>query len=170
MLPGEFTTATVTEDFAAAHQPTQRDSLHVELMIEEATGKIWQPGCGDPASSAEPSASPGSEVAEEKVYLDLTDYEGSHPTWEEANRAWIERFRGKESAVPRSPSPAFDAPLAPTETCTPGEIPTSTPSPSPSPTPSPTPLPSPTPAPSPTPIVLPSLPIPTPSPPSSASP
>ncbi|HET7082558.1 MAG TPA: transglycosylase domain-containing protein [Candidatus Limnocylindria bacterium] len=169
MLPGEFTTATVTEDFAAAHQPTQRDSLHVELMIEEATGKIWQPGCGDPASSAEPSASPGSEVAEEKVYLDFTDYEGSHPTWEEANRAWIERFRGKESAVPRSPSPAFDAPFAPTETCTPGEIPTSTPSPSPSPSPSPTPLPSPTPAPSPTPIVLPSLPIPTPSP-SSAPP
>ncbi len=166
MLPGEFTTETVTEEFAAAHPPTQRDSLHRELVVEEATGKIWQPGCGDPAATADPSASPGSEVPDEKVYLDLVDYEGSHPTWEEANREWIERYIGKEETVRRSPAPAFDAPLAPIETCTPGEIPTSTPSPSPSPTPSPTPLPtpSPTPAPLPTPIVPPSLPIPSPSP------
>jgi membrane peptidoglycan carboxypeptidase len=163
MLPGELTTATVTEDFAAAHQPTQRDSLHVKLVIEAATGKIWQPGCGDPAQSAAPSASPGTSSPEEKVYLKLSDYEGSHPTWEEANRAWIERYRGKESEVRRSPSPAFDAPFAPTETCTPGEIPTSTPSPSPSPSPSPTSTPTPTPAPLPS-IVLPSIPVPEPSP------
>ena len=145
MLPGEFTTETVTEEFAAAHPPTQRDSLHRELVVEEATGKIWQPGCGDPAATADPSASPGSEVPDEKVYLDLVDYEGSHPTWEEANRKWIERYIGKEETVRRSPAPAFDAPLAPIETCTPGEIPTSTPSPSPSPTPSPTPVPTPVP-------------------------
>ncbi|MEX0626094.1 MAG: transglycosylase domain-containing protein [Chloroflexota bacterium] len=171
MLPGEFTTETVTEDFAAAHQPTQRDSLHRELAVEEATGKIWQPGCGDPIpASPVPGESPGSRAPEEKVYLDLVDYEGSHPTWEEANREWIERYLGKEETVRRAPAPAFDAPLAPIETCTPGEIPTSTPSPSPSPTPSPTPVPSPTPtqAPLPTPIVLPSVPpIPTPSPASS---
>jgi membrane peptidoglycan carboxypeptidase len=168
MLPGEFTTETVTEDFAAAHQPTQRDSLHRKLVVEAATGKIWQPGCGDPAATADPSASPGSHSPAEKVYLDLVDYEGSHPTWEEANRTWIERYIGKESQVRRSPAPAFDAPLAPVETCTPGEIPTSTPSPSPSPTPSPTPLPTPTPLPVPTPspVVLPSetpLLVPTPS-------
>jgi hypothetical protein len=158
MLPGEFTTETVKEDFAAAHQPTQRDSLHKKLVIEAATGKIWQPGCGDPLESTAPGASPGEGTAEEKVYLDLVDYEGSHPTWEEANRAWIAKYLGKESEVRRSPAPAFDAPLAPVETCTPGEIPTSTPSPSPSPTPSPTPLPTPTPAvtPSPTPIPSPS--------------
>jgi membrane peptidoglycan carboxypeptidase len=165
MLPGEFTTETVTEDFAAAHQPTQRDSLHKKLMIEAATGKIWQLGCGDPLESAAPGASPGEQAPEEKLFLDLTDYEGSHPTWEEANRAWIDKYRGKESEVRRSPSPAFDAPLAPTETCTPGEIPTSTPSPSPSPSPSPTPLPTPTPAVTPSPT-----PIPLPSPPTSAAP
>jgi hypothetical protein len=167
MLPGEFTTQTVTESFAAAHQPTQRDTLHRKLVVEAATGKIWQAGCGDPAvATPEPGASPGAQVPEEKLYLDLTDYEGAHPTWEEANRAWIESYRGRESDVRRSPSPAFDAPFAPTETCTPGEIPTSTPSPSPSPSPSPTPLPtpSPTPAPIPTPIVLPSeIPLPSPS-------
>jgi penicillin-binding protein 1A len=167
MLPGEFTTETVTEDFAAGHQPTQRDSLHVKLMIEEATGKIWQPGCGDPVpATPEPGASPSPQAPEEKVYLNLVDYEGSHPTWEEANRIWIERYLGKESQVPRSPTPAFDAPLAPVETCTPGEIPTSTPSPSPSPTPSPTPIPTPAPTPEPLPsIALPSeLPLPSPSP------
>ena len=167
MLPGEFTTSTVTEDFAAAHRPTQRDSLHRKLVVEAATGKIWQPGCGDPApATPEPGASPGgAQIPDEKVYLDLADYEGAHPTWEEANRAWITRYVGKETEVRRSPSPAFDAPLAPVEECTPGEIPTSTPTPSPSPTPSPTPLPTPTPAPTPTPIVLPTpTPIPTPSP------
>jgi penicillin-binding protein 1A len=157
MLPGEFTTETVTEDFAKAHQPTERDSLHKKLVIEAATGKIWQPGCGDPAPG---SPAPGASAAPsgEKVYLDLVDYEGSHPTWEEANRAWIERYLGKEGEVRRSPAPAFDAPLAPVETCTPGEIATSTPSPSPTPTPSPTPQPTPTPAvtPSPTPSPSPS--------------
>ena len=167
MLPGEFTTQTVTEDFARAHQPTQRDSLHVKLVIEAATGKIWQPGCGDPVESAAPDASPGTTTPEEKLFLNLTDYEASHPTWEEANRAWIEKYRGKESTVRRSPSPPFDAPLAPTEMCTPGEIPTSTPSPSPSPTPSPTPLPSPTPSALPTPTATPvptQTPLPLPSP------
>jgi membrane peptidoglycan carboxypeptidase len=167
MLPGEFTTKTVTENFAAAHQPTERDSLHVKLMIEAATGKIWQPGCGDPVESAAPDASPGEGAPEEKVYLDLANYEGSHPTWEEANRAWIDKYRGRESEVRRSPSPAFDAPLAPFETCTPGEIPTSSPTPSPSPSPSPTPLPSPTPSAIPTPVTTPvptETPIPLPSP------
>jgi membrane peptidoglycan carboxypeptidase len=165
MLPGEFTTETVKEDFAAAHQPTQRDSLHKKLAIEEATGKIWQEGCGDPVpASAAPGASPDSQAPGEKVYLDLVDYDASHPTWEEANRKWIERYIGKENEVRRSPAPAFDAPLAPIEKCTPGEIPTSTPSPSPTPTPSPTPLPTPTPAPTPTPVVTPT-PTPTPTPP-----
>jgi len=165
MLPGEFTTETVTEDFAPGHRPTQSDTLHRKLAVEAVTGKIWQSGCGDPVlATPEPGASPGPQVPEEKVYLDLVNYEGSHPTWEEANRTWIERYLGKESEVRRPPSPAFDAPLAPVETCTPGEIPTSTPSPSPSPTPSPTPIPTPTPAPSPTPIVLPSeIPLPSPS-------
>ena len=51
MLPGEFTTATVAEVFSAAHRPTQQDSLHRRLATEALTGKIWQPGCGDPASA-----------------------------------------------------------------------------------------------------------------------
>lgn len=173
MLPGPFTTKTVTEVFAANHQPTQTDTLHRKLMIEALTGKIWQPGCGDPAlASPNPAATPqpgapSAPTVDERVYLDLTDAEASHPTWEEANLAWIEAHRGKESQVPRAPVPALDAPLAPTQLCTPGEIPTSTPSPSPSPTPAPTPtptaLPTDTPTPSPTPSPVPT-PTPTPGP------
>ncbi|MEX0710181.1 MAG: transglycosylase domain-containing protein [Chloroflexota bacterium] len=176
MLPGDFTTSTVTEVFASSHQPGQRDTLYRELIIEAQTGKIWQPGCGDPATatlppdaSPLPSGAPSPSDPEEKLYLDLVGYEAGHPTWEEANRAWITRYLGKESEVRRSPSPALGAPLAPIETCTPGEVPPSTPTPTPSPSPSPTPLPSPTPTalPIPTPIPLPSLtliPLPSPTP------
>lgn len=169
MLPGEFTTAKITEVFSAAHVPTQQDNLHRTLLIEAATGKIWQPGCGDPLpATPDPAATPGPPVPGEKVFLDLTGYEAGHPTWEEANDAWIQAHIGKESEVRRSPAPAFDAPLAPTETCTPGEVPTSSPTPSPSPTPEPTPLvtPSPsalptgTPVPSPTASPTPIVPLP----------
>ena len=164
MLPGEFTQQTVTEAFAAGHQPTQTDTLHRRIMIEALTGKIWQPGCGDPAlatpdpaATPQPGATPGPPVVDERVYLDLAGYEASHPTWEKANLAWIEAHRGKESTVPRAPAPGFDAPLAPTQLCTPGEVPTSTPSPSPSPTPLPSPtptaVPTDTPTPGPTPLV-----------------
>ncbi|MEP6808201.1 MAG: penicillin-binding transpeptidase domain-containing protein, partial [Chloroflexota bacterium] len=160
MLPGEFTTQTVTEDFAPGHQPTEKDTLHRKLVVEAATGKIWQPGCGDPMlATPAPGAPPGPPVPDEKVYLDLVGYEGSHPTWEKANLDWIKKYVGKEKSVVRSPVPALDAPLAPTKTCTPGEVPTSTPTPSPSPTPSPTPIPTPTPTALPT-----DTPTPTPSP------
>jgi membrane peptidoglycan carboxypeptidase len=145
MLPGEFTTQTVNEVFAAAHVPTQQDSLHRRLMVEALTGKIWQPGCGDPVlATPDPAATPqpgATPVVDDRVYLDLSGYEAAHPTWEEANLAWIDRYRGKESLVPRAPAPPFDAPLAPTQLCTPGEVPTATPSPSPSPTSAPTPTP-----------------------------
>jgi membrane peptidoglycan carboxypeptidase len=153
MLPGEFTTSTVTEVFSAAHQPTQQDTLHRKLVVEALTGKIWQPGCGDPAlATPQPGATPGPPVPAEKVYLDLVGYEASHPTWEQANLAWIQRYVGNEGKVLRSPAPAFGAPLAPTETCTPGQVPTSTPSPSPTllPSPSPTARPTATPIPTPT--------------------
>ena len=161
MLPGPFTTKTITEVFAAGHVPTQADTLHRQLSIEAVTGKIWQPGCGDPllatpapGATPQPGATPGLPAIDQRVYLDLAGYEAAHPTWETANLAWIEANRGKESQIPRAPIVALDAPLAPTQLCTPGEVPTSTPSPSPSPTPLPTPtptaLPTDTPTPSPT--------------------
>jgi len=174
LLPGEFTQSTLVEVFAPAHVPSQRDGLFRKLLIEAQTGKIWQPGCGDqaiatpdPSAGPEPSGAPGPSIADEKVYLDLVGWEAAHPTWEAANRAWIELHRGKEADLRRSPAPALGAPLAPTETCTPGEVPTSTPTPSPSPSP----FPSPTPSPSPSPTALPTdTPPPSPSPTETPSP
>jgi len=152
-LPGPNTTRTLTEVFKANDVPTQQDTTHVSLTLEAKTGKVWQPGCGDPVGAAtpDPSASAAASPAEGsgKVYLDLSKWNADHPTWVTANKQWITRWSGKEKNVPRYPLPAIDAPLAPTELCTPGEVATSTPSPSPSPSPSPTPEGTPTPSPSP---------------------
>jgi membrane peptidoglycan carboxypeptidase len=151
LLPGDNTTQTVTEVFNANDVPTQRDTTHRKLAIEAATGKIWQPGCGDyvvASGSAAPSASPGATplpggitppAPQQKVYLDLSSVESSQPTWQKADDAWIAKWRGREKSLSRYPLTALDAPLAPTQTCTPGAVPTSTPTPAPTPTPTPTP-------------------------------
>jgi membrane peptidoglycan carboxypeptidase len=146
MLPGPYTSQTVNEVFSANSVPDQEDDLHQRLRIETATGKIWQEGCGDSNSSAQG-----------RIYLQLDGYEKDHPTWDRANARWIDKWRGRERQLPRSPAPPLGYALAPTEKCTPGEIPTSTPSPSP------TPIPSPTPTPAATPEVTP-VPSPTPTP------
>ena len=176
MLPGEHTVTTVTELTRSDRQPTQPDTTHRELRIEAETGKIWQEGCGDfepaqPSAIPDPSAEPVPPEALEEVYLDLAGWEEARPTWEAANVAWITEWTGREDELNggvRVPYPGpLDAPLAPTEECTPGEVPTSTPSPTPSPTPTPTPTPSPTPAatPEPTPTPTPTAtPAPTPAP------
>ena len=167
LLPGEFTATTVTELVRSDRAPNQQDTTHRELRIEAETGKIWQDGCGDfetaaPSGSPDPSAEPPPPEPEEQVYLDLVGWEDEHPAWEEANRVWIELWTGREAELNnnyRVPFPGpVDAPFAPTEECTPGEVPTSTPTPSPTPTPTPTPEPTPEPTPTPTPIII----IPTP--------
>jgi membrane peptidoglycan carboxypeptidase len=171
MLPGEFTETTVTEVVRTDLQPNQQDTTHRQLRIEAETGKIWQEGCGDfvavaPSGEPDPSAPAPAPQAEEVVFLDLIGWEDEHPAWEEANRAWIEEWRDAEdqlNSTLRVPFPGpIDAELAPTEECTPGEVPTSTPTPSPTPTPTPTPeatpTPEPTAAPTPTPVII----IPTP--------
>ena len=177
MLPGEFTETTVTELFRADRQPTQEDTTHRRLRIEAETGRIWQEGCGDyetapPSESPEPSGAAWPPPAHEQVYLDLAGWEEARETWAEANRAWIEEWAGREHELNESvrmpyPGP-LDAPLAPAEECTPGEVPTSTPTPSPTPTPTPTPSPTPTPTPTatptPTPTPVPPTPAPTPTP------
>jgi membrane peptidoglycan carboxypeptidase len=157
MLPGEFTEHTVSEIFAESNQPTEQDTIHRSLRIEAETDKIWQEGCGD--FETEPSSgSSGTPQPRETVFLDLSDYEDSHPTWLHANRSWISQWRGHESSLGRAPAPPLDAPLAPAELCTPGEIPTSSPTPSatPSPVPTPTPLPTVVPTPTVPPSILPS--------------
>ncbi len=169
MLPGEFTQTTMTEVVRADRQPSETDTTHRELRIEEVTGKIWQDGCGDfatatPSASPDPSAEPPPREPREELFLDLVGWEDERPPWEAANMAWIEEWTGREdelNANVRTPFPGpVDATFAPTEECTPGEIPTSSPTPSPSPSPSPTPVPTPSPTPIPT---LPPTPTPAPS-------
>ncbi|HEX7172781.1 MAG TPA: transglycosylase domain-containing protein, partial [Candidatus Limnocylindria bacterium] len=85
LLPGEFTTTTLTELFRSDRAPTQQDPLHRELRIEAETGKIWQEGCGDfeavePSGSPDPSAEPAPPEALEEVYLDLAGWEEERPT------------------------------------------------------------------------------------------
>ena len=135
------------------------------------TGKIWQEGCGDfateaPSAEPDPSAEPPPSEPREAVFLDLIGWEEERPPWEEANTAWIEEWTGREdelNATVRAPFPGpIDASLAPTEDCTPGEIPTSSPTPSPTPEPTPTPVPTPEPTPVPTPVPTPT-PVPSPS-------
>ena len=174
LLPGEFTETTVTELVRSDRPPSGDDTTHRELAIEAETGKIWQEGCGDfetaaPSGAPDPSAPAVAPQADIQVYLDLADWDADHPAWQESNRAWLEHWAGREAelnANVRVPFPGpIDAPFAPVEECTPGEVPTSTPTPSPSPTPSPTPTPAPTPAP--TPVVTPTptiVPQPTPTP------
>jgi len=174
LLPGEHTTTTVTEVVRTDVQPGSPDTTHRELAIEAESGKIWREGCGDfeavpQEGSPDPSASPPPPEPDLHVFLDIEGWESDHPTWDEANHDWLALWNGREdelNATLRVPFPGpIDAPLAPTEECTPGEFPTSTPSPSPSPTPSPTPVPTPTPivTPTPAPSVTPE-PTPTPTP------
>jgi membrane peptidoglycan carboxypeptidase len=145
MLPGDETISTMTEVFDETHRPTEQDDVHRSLRIEAETGKIWQEGCGD----FETTGDGDDPEPRERVYLDLGDHEDHHPSWDQANDRWIERWQGREGQIDRFPLERLDAPLAPTETCTPGEVPTSTPTPSPSPTPTATPIPSETPEPTP---------------------
>jgi membrane peptidoglycan carboxypeptidase len=168
LLPGEFTETTVTEIVRADVQPDEPDTVHRELAIEDETGKIWQEGCGD--FRTPPGASPDQSGAVEplrRVFLDLAGWEDHHPAWDESNDEWLEFWNDREAELNttlRVPFPGpLDAPLAPVEECTPGEIPTSTPSPSPTPTPAPTPTPGPTPTPAPTVTPQPSV-TPSPSP------
>ncbi|HYN65005.1 MAG TPA: penicillin-binding transpeptidase domain-containing protein, partial [Candidatus Limnocylindrales bacterium] len=158
MLPGPFTQGTVQEVFAESNQPETADTIHQRLRIEAETGKIWQEGCGDQA---------GSASTDGRIYLVLGAYEDAHPTWDRADDAWINKWRGSERALPRSPAPPLGVALAPTQKCTPGAVPTSTPSPSPSPTPLPTPEATvePTVEPTATPPPGPPTPTPTPAPP-----
>ena len=126
LLPGDETLTTVTELFAEDRQPAREDDTHRRLRIEAETGKIWQPGCGDYLETAAPDGEEPDDddppPADERVYLDLTEWEEDRETWHEANMDWLEEVRGPdgEAEVDRTPLGPLDAPLAPLEECTPG--------------------------------------------------
>src|SRR5438046_2736595 len=57
LLPGPHTSHTITEVFKADDVPTDTDATHIRAGIEDRSGKLWQPGCGD-IRGAGPGASP----------------------------------------------------------------------------------------------------------------
>ena len=179
LLPGPYTVATVKEVFIDGTVPTRQDDLHVQLDIDQATGKLWQDGCTGPKVTG--------------GFLDFSKVESRFPTWQPFTQEWAARaaqgvgvaggpmntrtsyFYGNTFApFGRTWGGAF----APTEVCAPVVPPTCPPpgvSPDPSApnvpcvTPAPTDTPTPTVdhgKPTPTPLVsLPPLPVPSPSPP-----
>jgi len=184
LLPGPYTVATVRELFVEGTVPRRIDDLHVELDIDEPSGKLWQDGCAGPKVT--------------KGFLDFSGVEPRFPAWQEFTQGWVERARqgiGTKGG-PENTSPIYfyqkgftpfgqtwGGAFAPTEICEPvlpscPPIGESFPPPSVEPTPtdnpgngpptaSPEPCPTPTPDPSAPPSDSPppaSLPPPSPSP------
>ena len=127
MLPGPFTTKTVTEVFIDGTQPTQVDDTKVPLDIDAATGKLWLDGCVGPK--------------ETEGFLDLSRVEAGFPDWQAFDAEWIARARkgpGIRGGPEKTATSYFyqtggwmpfgatwGAPFAPTETCEP--VPTAEP-------------------------------------------
>jgi len=76
-LPGAFTTRTVNELFIQGTTPTQHDSMHVVVDIDEATGLLWQDTCTGPKVS--------------KGFVNFNNVEPSFPGWAKYTRGWAAR-------------------------------------------------------------------------------
>ena len=77
LLPGPYTVATVKELFIDGTVPTRKDDLHVELDIDQATGKLWQDGCTGPMVK--------------KGFLDFSRVEPRFPAWQQYTQEWAAR-------------------------------------------------------------------------------
>jgi membrane peptidoglycan carboxypeptidase len=137
MLPGPFSTRTVSEVFIDGTVPSQVDTTKVALDIDGASGLLWQDGCAGPK--------------ETKGFLDpnaLLAIDAAFPTWQKYDQGWIDRARqgpgvrggpeGTRTSYFYNGSfqpygATWGAPWPPTETC-----PIVAPSPSPSPSCDPT--------------------------------
>ena len=180
MLPGPYTTKTVSEVFVNGTLPTQVDTTKVSEDVDTVSNTLWTWDC------------PGTKAT--KGYVDFSQVDAANTSWEADDQVWMTSARkgvrvktpsgGKTMYfyetgfwtpyVSKSQPYGWGAPFAPTTYCTTntGTAPPSpslTPSPSPSPSPSPTPTAAPTPSPSPTDSPSPS-PVPTDSPPPAGSP
>jgi membrane peptidoglycan carboxypeptidase len=179
-LPGPYTTKTWNEVFIDGTQPTERDRVHVETQIDQASGKLWQDGCSGPLVTS--------------GFLDFSGVEPAFPAWQPFTQDWSQRAAhgpGTRGGPKNTPTSYFfdgflvpfgrtwGGSFAPTDVCTPGggggtecgpgggpplplptPCPTSTPGPTgtPGPTPThgkPTPPPTATPKPSPSPTAAP---------------
>jgi membrane peptidoglycan carboxypeptidase len=120
LLPGPFTTKTVTENFIDGTVPTRIDDTKIGIDVDAATGLLWQEGCAGPM--------------ETQGFLDLSKLEAGFPTWKSFDDNWIARAM-KGAGVAGGPNKTrtsyfynrsynpygatWGAPFPPTETCTP---------------------------------------------------
>jgi membrane peptidoglycan carboxypeptidase len=179
LLPGPYTTKTIKELFIDGTVPTRRDDIHVELDIDQATGKLWADGCTGPMVK--------------QGFLDFSAVEQRFPKWQQYTQEWAARAArgpGVSGGPERTRTSYFYnnsfAPFgrtwggvfAPTEICAPVEPPICSPgtsfdpfatadplgSPLPTPCIEPTPEPTKHGKPTPSPTTAPTLPPPTPAP------
>ncbi len=75
--PGPFTTRTVKELFLPGTEPTQTDDFHRSVVIDKASGKLWQDGCVGPKKTV------GA--------LDYSSVDAGHPNWQRADNNWLKR-------------------------------------------------------------------------------
>jgi membrane peptidoglycan carboxypeptidase len=137
MLPGPFTHKTFREYFVSGTVPKQADNTKVGIVIDKATGKLWQDGCLGPKVT--------------KGFMNLSGVEAGWPNWQKFDRAWAARAAkgvGVRGGPKRTPTEYFGfggffpfgatwgAPFPPSKKC-----PIGGPAPSPSPEPSGSPFP-----------------------------
>ena len=145
LLPGPFTSRTVTEWFIDGTVPTRTDDTKYAVDVDEASGLLWQEGCVGPVQTV------GA--------LDLSQVESAFPEWQKANAGWAARA-AKGTGVTGGPKKTktsifynsrfapfgrgWGATFAPAETCEPAPTPPPEPTPCdptlqecPSPTPPP---------------------------------
>ncbi len=120
MLPGPFTTKTITEDFIDGTAPTQIDDTKVGIEVDASTGELWAAGCAGPPQTL--------------GFLDLSGVDAGFPTWQKADAGWIARAKKGVGVVggPQKTATTYfyqngytpygrtwGAPFPPTATCTP---------------------------------------------------
>jgi len=124
LLPGPFTTKTVTELFISDTVPRTIDDTKRAIEIDSLSGDLWADGCVGPVVT--------------KGFLDLSVVESSFPAWQKANANWIARA-AKGAGVRGGPEKtktsyfyngafapfgrSWGAPFAPTKTCVPPPAP-----------------------------------------------
>jgi len=169
LLPGPYTTKTISELFIDGTVPTRTDDIHVALDIDQATGKLWADGCTGPKVKG--------------GFLDFSAVEQRFPAWQQYTQEWAARA-AKGPGVSGGPEKTrtsyfyqnsftpfgktWGGVFAPTEICAPITPPFCAPgttydplaTPDPNGNPAPTPCIQPTPAPTPVPTPTPALPAP----------
>ncbi len=77
MKPGPFTTKRISELFLKNTQPTQADDFRHSVVIDKASGLLWQDGCVGPKRTV------GA--------LDYSQVDAGWPAWQRADRGWMKR-------------------------------------------------------------------------------